>query len=73
MKKNDLKKIKKLDLSAFDCGLITSALLSYKPLNCDTYRHIEALCDMFFELEYELRGISDFPKKEKKKKKKKIK
>ena len=62
MKKNDLKKIKKLDLSAFDCGLITSALLSYKPL-----------CDMFFELEYELRGISDFPKKEKKKKKKKIK
>lgn len=70
MKKNDLKKIKKLDLSAFDCGLITSALLSYKPLNGDTYRHIEALCDMFFELEYELRGISDFPKKEKKKKRK---
>ena len=58
MKKKDLEKVKKLDLSTFDCGLITSALLSYKPLNDDTYPQIEALCDMFFELEYELRGIS---------------
>lgn len=65
--------MKKLDLGYYDCGLITSALITYKPLNDFDQPRIDALCDMFNELTltYELRDKLNSSEKDKKKKKKK--
>lgn len=63
--------MKKLDLGYYDCGLITSALITYKPLNDFDQPRIDALYDMFNELTYELRDKLNSSEKDKKKKKKK--